>query len=682
VPDGLEALLAEEGDAQVLFALRWPDNPAPVLATKVLEAIGGGQVKDDASEKEERVRWFRARTASGGKRIDSFVASAGEGLEVVERAPFAGAVTLRGPKSRLQALLRHPDVLAASDANPDLIQPDWGTSCGLTASDIGYTINGVEMMRLNQTQQFYQDQYFGEGRYIAFTEGFASTFHAAHPSFRDDQGVSRATACTINMIDYDGDGQPDRFLCVDNGGTNTRAADTGHATATASILIGDLTRNQESCPAPTGEEPCISGPTAAVQRSGIARRARLFGVSLSSESFVSDPLNDIRVLNRSAGGLPDCDGAGAGEIVANSVFEAGVGFVKSAGNNGNSGPTCTGSSPVGAMGLFPVGDYSWVRSPGGQFCQRGINDCSTFEIDPGSSRGGYGPETRNRALISLMAPEGFQYPATHASNPTWPVEWNETELKRYRADWTTPNGEVGDPGVGGPVPVNRGAYGAYTATSSAAPQVAGLYSVFQQWYYDNISTNFTPATMYANLLLMGDRLQIAGTYGTNGLDGTTGAGLLRARTFDSVGLDAPAWYGSSSVCVPANTTVSVPIFPDAMGSPQLLPAGTAYVKAALWFYDPEFDDSTLDVLEPVETSLQKLVSGIWTDVLTTTTDNQRLFFTDDGVAANAWRLNLSGGAITSDSTCGTNAVLIDVAVLAEGNGREQGDTPECVRAEN
>jgi hypothetical protein len=181
---------------------------------------------------------------------------------------------------------------------------------------------------------------------------------------------------------------------------------------------------------------------------------------------------------------------------------------------------------------------------------------------------------------------------------------------------------------------------------------------------------------YTNLLLMGDRQREDGSYGTNGVDGLTGAGLLRARTFDATGLDGPAGYATGSVCVTANTTVTLPAN---NGNP--LPNGATYVKIAQWFYDPEFDDEVADPREPVTSTLQREVGGAWVDVETTSTDNQRLFFTSNAVGGSRFRLLLTGGAVTSDSTCGVDAVRVYIATLWEGNGREQGDTPECVRPE-
>jgi hypothetical protein len=51
------------------------------------------------------------------------------------------------------------------------------------------------------------------------------------------------------------------------------------------------------------------------------------------------------------------------------------------------------------------------------------------------------------------------------------------------------------------------------------------------------------------------------------------------------------------------------------------------------------------------------------------------------IAGSKFRLRLTGGAIISDSTCGTDTVRVYLATLWEGNGRECGDTPEYVRPE-
>jgi len=580
-------------------------------------------------------------------------------------------------------LIAHDDLRAVDVYAPELEAPDWGSACGLTSGDDGYTINGVEMMRLNQTKPFYDAGIYGF-RLIAFTEGGADDFHTPHDAFKDGNGDPRAKVCEPQEV-YPGEWRCDPTQFV---GSNARSSESAHATAVAAILAQDLTQGQEACPAPSGEEACASNATLRAQKSGIARRAGLEGIdSPDWLNYLTDNDCEVLVLNKSAGnGLPPytCLGSGAVAQTHNAVYEAGIGYVKSAGNDGHLGSSCRVNSS-GGMGMFLVGDYTWGRldeadtctESVGKCCREGLSGCTIQQVDKGSSRGGY-QDSRDRALLSLLAPEGFQFPITHASSPTWPVIYGGTELKRYRGDWTPANGQVGDPGGQG-TPVTRGAYGAMTATSAATPQVAGVYALFHEWFYETIGSGIwlSPGEIYANLLLMGDRQREDGTHGTNGLDGLTGAGLLRARTFDATGLDGPAGYATGSVCVTASTTLTLPAY---NGNP--LPNGAEYVKVALWFYAPEFDDDDADPLEPITSTLQRDDgSGTWVDVVTTSTDNQRLLFTSTGVPGGKFRLRLTGGSITSDSTCGTDAVRVYLATLWEGNGREQGDTPECVRPE-
>ncbi len=209
------------------------------------------------------------REAAGMAALDPLLTWAERlGIEVEEIAPEAGALRVLLPAAYLDDVVAFDGVLRVEH-----VTSDTDDNAGYSTFVQGYDVDHFEVMDLNQTWQFYMSGALGSGGYqgdelIGFTEPTADDVFRSHPGFDDSLGVDRFTNCPV---------PPFGDACD---GTNPNPSDASdHATATASILIGDITRDQDSayysC---TPTVPPDLQPRDCHQRSGVARRATAMGV--------------------------------------------------------------------------------------------------------------------------------------------------------------------------------------------------------------------------------------------------------------------------------------------------------------------------------------------------------------------------------------------------------------------
>jgi hypothetical protein len=138
--------------------------------------------------------------------------------------------------------------------------PDAGFAWSVTGIDV----TGYEAEDLFQSTQFYDRGYSGDDL-IGQIEGGAATIYNHHPGLKDGSGVRRVANCfwldPACIWIYPASGEP-------------------HATAVASVLLGDITAGQDSAISSVG--------TARRERSGVARTSDVTGVVPGAD--LSDPL--------------------------------------------------------------------------------------------------------------------------------------------------------------------------------------------------------------------------------------------------------------------------------------------------------------------------------------------------------------------------------------------------------
>jgi len=534
------------------------------------------------------------------------------GAEVVDYVDLSGTVRAVVPSESLEEVLEYPGL------NSVELHSEPEDDAGFAYSVDGSELDGYELMDLLQVEQFYDSGYFGMGHLIGLTELGGEEVR------RDHQGFWYWNCRFENCSSYLGLGLGG---CDHNADPDPGAA---HATATASILIGDITRQQDY-PAYN----CIASPEPRVchERSGVARYAEALGVNNGNHGRVVNVMTDtsygIKVLNQSSttDNDPYCEGDKAWSKDWNSLYESGIAVFNSAGNLGHGTSTdCRVKTPATAIGVFTVGGYQ-------------VDTSDNEVIFSGSSRGGTASEGGGRTIVDIMGPTHHQYAYPHDSGLT-DVNGDPVE---YGTDWpdSTPPPQL------------------FGATSGATPSVAGSAVLFREWYLDKKSALINnPGILYANLLLMGDRLDESGSKMDEGFDGLWGAGKLRMRKWGIVGMDAPYKWGTGSVCVDGGSYTYIDIATTAIHS------DVDVVKATSWWYDHRHDTGTDH--DNVYMDLQYLKGASWVSVKEShTEDNKQRVFRE---APASWelRLRLYGADVTSDvEGCGNNSTRVYYAYMYE-----------------
>lgn len=423
----------------------------------------------------------------------------------------------------------------------------------------------------SQLDQFIESEnvptpspYDGIGVTFAVLEG---TIARHHPAFRN--GILSK------------DPSPERVLglyvcnpaCVDQKDKETtpmNKAEDSHGTSVAGIIFGDFTRNQLLTPKLNIDRRIVSG---------FARRAKgiLFECLdvdpnswINAMAIASAQIPKPSAVNLSAGvhGMnfdPDlCNGLDVLSKSVNDLYESGVLFIKSAGNEGTNDndqvdefhntSKCLVTPPGSAIGAFTVGNHNaGVPSL--------VPNVRTAPVYRKSSRGGQ-PNNfangRGRSIIDLTA-------------------YGSSE--RYLS--TDPKNNAGNKDGG---------------TSFSAPVVTASALVLTDYFRRELKSDLLddPGALYANLLLMGDRS--AGETGpstkiSSGFERNYGAGRLKMRKFDvnasekspsggKGGMGIPFIHESSSAVIGAGEKLKI-----FLNKKVVMPKGTDVLKFVIYWYD-------------------------------------------------------------------------------------------------
>ena len=609
------------GDVKLSLGILPGWNPTITVSDAQRVAMLEGRLRTRADAARVRSEALRAKTLAGTAALMP-LRNAVENLggRVLAFVPNAGTMNVAFPMAHLDALLQHRD-LGRLEITEDLTD-----DAGVAYDVDGTRIDGRELEDLLQTTQFYDRGYLGEpNERIAVVEGGAPNV------FNDHQGFGgRYTNC--------GD---DGVAACDWAHPVTGAS---HATATASVLLGDITQNQDAA---------ITTDLEQRERSGVARQALGRGLSGSDFQFLSDRLTayaDTYLLTQSASSNndPQCRGETTNSRNWNSLYEDGYALFNSAGNNGHSDPhDCTVASPGTAIGVFTVGAY--------------VIDANDYEqIYSLSDQGGDGSveEGRHRTIIDIVAPSGLEYAYPHYA---WPLDVNGVAFQ-YGTAWASGPGPSG-----------------FCCTSSSTPIVTGSAALFRQWFTDaHGSAIDDPGLLYVNLLLMGDRQMEGGlppglSRQNIGFNGLWGAGKLRLRLFDSDGLDGPMTWSSGSVCVDDGTDVYIDIGNGSISD------DVDIINTVVSWYDRRHDDGTHH--DNVDLEVQRDVGGgSFTTVLASTTSDDKERVTIERPESGIYRMKIRGQRVTADDEgCGTNSSLVYFAYVAEDNDRESWENLDAVR---
>jgi hypothetical protein len=477
-------------------------------------------------------------------------------------------------------------------AHPEIIQldvpPVWQQEDAGYATVVEGPLDGIEVADLLQAKFFYERGYFGHyDEYIGVVEETADEIYNLHPSFLTAALDTRVLICGGTGTECD-------FLDVLDG--------SSHPTRAASVIASDLM---------DGQDPNVTGTTARKQRTGIARRVPILAMASDSTDRVVDIMSAQAYLLNQSQTQADTDCQGVNDLCDdwNAMYEAGVALFNAGHNGGHAEEDeCTAFAPATAMGVMASGAYLVTEPP---------NSIETLDVDTPRGGGGDVPSTdgNERTIIGLLTPSGFVYRAEH----------DDSISPAYDED------------------------GNYGQTSASSPSLTAAAALFREWFKDEVGDDIdAPGLLYANLLLMGDRLgEIPPTYLSSGFDNIGGAGILRLRMFNADGIDNPGAWATGSVCVDDSATVTI-----GFNGGSALPSAVDYVKVVAWWYDYRHD-SLADPYDfnEVHLKLQKNISGTWTDtVLSEAHDNRQRVYSGTSVGGSAWRFRLRGNFVDTNNT--------------------------------
>jgi hypothetical protein len=474
-------------------------------------------------------------------------------------------------------------------------------------------VHGGDVIKGHQIEQFITAGYDGENEGnpydITFAQVEGGGAHNEHLGFREGTGTATRIrgmySCSLG--------------CVSKSDFAS-GEETGHASSVAGIIFGDLRDGQDSSVSTTADRVARSG------YSGESRGWLYAGSSSVAFDHIAGRSGGTApaVINMSAGAAqadPACQGRDTRSRAANEMFESGKLLIKSAGNEDHESTTdCRVSSPGSAIGALSIASIG-SSSTGTESTVRGAT-ISSF-----SSRGGTSSEGGGRTIIDLAA-------------------------YGYRKNLFDNLGGYSRSGGG---------------TSYAAPTVTALALDFIDHYkheYSNLIDN--PGLLAANMLLMGDRLTQSGSKALYGYDNLYGAGRLRARRYDSGGMDAPWRYSNGWVCIDNKESYVLTINNGAA-----LSGDVDTFKAVLWWYDSRHQSN--GTVDDIDLRLQT-TAGVTLRSSLSLDNKERVFY--QGIGGTAIQLQIYGYNVTSSDTgCGANSMKVYYAYFYEDSDRDDVDGP-------
>jgi hypothetical protein len=503
--------------------------------------------------------------------------------------------------------------------------------------------NGNVIRDIHQFDQFLDANFDGSGPpsgpAVRFAFGDVQPTSTQHLGFLDwPTGPSRVRdyiLCTFDPFAMEGD-------CDD---TPQQANGEEHGTPAAGILFGDLQDDQIAS---------ITGEADQIARSGYAPEAegyiyKLTGLASESWPLMFDDANDqsgVQIFVESISDTTDdetCAGEDALSQAANAaLFENGILLINSAGNDGDDGSytDCVVNSPGSAIGTFTVGSLGGEPVNAQWHCDDRNQNVMVTSAYGGSKTNL--SEGKGRTIIDITAhgPQEFRFCDDGGTTCT------------------------------------------FSGTSAASPTVGAAAIDFINMYTNEISSflNNNPASLAANLLLMGDRTASELVKDPNPpnpppfekitklFDQRFGAGRLRMRMPNAAGLDYPSWYFNGWTCIDHQE-----VYTYTLNSGNTLSEDMDTLKAVVWWYDRRHGDPGIQI-DNIDLVLKETNGNVLKNSASPYDNKERVYYYD--VGGKAVKLEISGTQVSADDEgCGTNSMKVYFAVMAEDADRDDVDGP-------
>lgn len=397
-----------------------------------------------------------------------------------------------------------------------------------------------------------------------------------------------------------------------------------HGNRVVTQLLSDLTKGQDSS---------VSDPDIRLARSGqspevvFSFRERSYPTADYPEYMEEAVWLNVDMVNLSLGDAgnrcvinPD----NQDNLAVNSAMHAGIFIVQIAGNDGYAmnpstcAEECTVWTPAAASGVFTVGAYDHRAA-------QDLNEAPIWENPTNCLDGsGRGDDAYGRPLIKIATPGGRQwntgYPEYHPTDEVW-VYYDD----------------IYDDHEG-------------VSTSRAAPVATGAAADLKDFLVENTygaPYYKYPGLLFAHMLLMGDRqtesgpdTQLPGTP----LDEYWGAGHLRMRMFDEVGMDEPWRWRWTKWVEDHNEVFVFPLNPMDTYPFTNLPVDDEadWFRAGLWWHEPNLSDPP----NPIPTSrvlLEVCRPGLCFHCLSEVPQSQRLWLGESYHLTNyAYEIHVKG----------------------------------------
>ncbi len=630
-PELAERLAGTPADSrlEVLISLR---GELPGRQAELERDLAQGRIRfhDDLDRRRSDLTGDRQRRVAAllGPVASAIEATGGTVLRPCRNSPCLIASV---PAGALTTLAARPEVVDLGLVG-EVVPPDEEDLDLAAAPTI---VTGVTVRQGAQIQQFLDNSYDGNGLsellegdnvVVAVVESAGpNAGYLSHDGYREHDPDS-------SFRFAEGGGATGLWQCTPDGCESVKAFPVAgsHATGAAGILFGDLEDGQ--LPATEAAvRPTASGYSPEA-------RAHLYAFNGGSELTLDHvgsltPAQNVPDLVSNAWGTydsPRCSGTNGAARAANRLYQDGIAVFAAVHNNGGSSTQCQTTAPASAIGAFGVGAHLW----GYEGTALTVRTAPIYESDGGneSSWGGNPNQGQNRSLVGLTA-------------------------TGTRANKFNTSGSFSQTGV-------------ICCTSLATPTVAGAAADFIDFYRDRWSHFIdNPGSLYANMLLMGDRQTLAGK-GLSSLSHRWGAGRLRMRMFNGEGMDAPWYYFNGWTCISHQEIWDFPV-----GNGGGLSQDFDAIKAAAYWFDARHDGT----LDPDQAGAVADVDlWLWDPVT-----NSQLSVDDDRFdnKARAFVANAGGHHVNlrlvgfdvhghDDPVCGEDAVRVFFAYFAEDSDRE------------
>ena len=525
------------------------------------------------------------------------------GIATINRCTNMPCLNVQLTLEMIKELSDHPGIVSIGLVSP-------------TVNDA--LIAGIAVNRGSQLRQYIDagfDGEYGANPDVRFAIIEKDSYHDEHLGFKDTSAAGTRIIDRFNCSNVS---------CIQT--TNFPLPSDDHATYVAGLLFGDLR---------DGQDPLYTGTNDRIERSGQAPESLgLFYRASATNTALKVALDHIRglttkprVVNLSQsvdGEDLSCLGQTPLSLAVNNLFQSGTIVFKSASNTGHSFATdCTVGSPGAAIGAFTVGAHgnSWTGVE---------SNVRTDSLSTETARGGVTvAEGVGRSIIDLTA-FGFR-----------------------AGLYESPSG------------YDNASHGTSLSTPTVAAAAIDFINMYKVVNPNNANLIDNPGVLFANMLLMGDRMGESGKLTTN-FDSVYGAGRLMMRMNTAAGMDAPASWKNNFVCVGTGERVKVGIKGAALESTVNI------VKAVIFWYDRRH--GTGQWIDDIDLELAQV--GVINPLMVSNSshDNkERVFYTAPG--NKNLELRIYGYNVTATSEgCGAGKQRVYYAFYYEDSQRD--DNPE------